>query len=358
MNRIAVIDPASYALPYDYFFLKSLSENFVIDFYCSNSRFNSEYLYKISELVNVNVISYNISNSNKLTGGVNYIRMLFDILKKKSLYQRINLQWSIVSSLDILFALLIRKKLVMTFHNAIPHDYNKNVYPPFKFIASIAKKIMFVSQYTRQAFIESYGTAFDAKSMVMNHGVMPITNNSYEIHKKCTESPKRIVFWGNVKPYKGLDFILESADKLFEAGYTIEVYGKFDSGLKSLCGELEKKGCTVRDTYLPIEEVHELLSENIILILPYKTASQSGVMYTALHYSTIFISTSVGETCQFLNASGLKDLTFDYGSLSQLMSSLKYVEENHKKINEALRNRRDEFNWRYSSEDIYFLFDD
>lgn len=358
MNRIAIIDPASYALPYDYFFIKSLSENFVIDFYCSNSLFNSEYLNKVSELVNVNVICYDISNANKIMGGLNYVRMLFDIWKNKSLYQRINLQWSIVPALDILFSLLIRKKLVMTFHNAIPHDYNNKVYLPFKLIARIAKRIMFVSQYTKDAFIESYGTTFNAKSLVMNHGVMPVTNNSIELYKKSNESPKRIVFWGNVKPYKGLDFILESADKLFEAGYTVEVYGKFDTGLKFLGSELEKKGCTVRDTYLPIEKVQELLSENIILILPYKAASQSGVMYTALHYSTIFISTSVGETSQFLKASGLKKLTFDYGSVSQLMNTLNYVEENHMKINETLRERRNDFDWIYSSESIIFLFGD
>ncbi|MNG80547.1 hypothetical protein D3C73_217850 [compost metagenome] len=358
MNRIAVVDPASYTLQYDYFFLKSLSENFVIDFYCSNSIFNSEYLNEISELINVNVICYDISNANKITGGLNYVRMLFDILKNKSLYQRINLQWSIVPSLDILFSLLIRKKLVMTFHNAIPHDYNNKVYLPFKLIARIAKRIMFVSQYTKDVFIDSYGAAFNAKSLVMNLGVMPVTNNGNGIYKRYDIPPKRIVFWGNIKPYKGLDFILESADKLFSAGYTVEVYGKFDIGLKFLSSELEKKGCTVRDTYLPIEEVQELLSENIILILPYKAASQSGVMYNALHYSTIFISTSVGETCQFLRASGLKELTFDYGSVDQLMNTLKYVDENHMKINKTLKDRKKDFDWSYSSENIRFLFGD
>lgn len=33
MNKIAIIDPASYALPYDYFFIRSLSKDYEIDFF-------------------------------------------------------------------------------------------------------------------------------------------------------------------------------------------------------------------------------------------------------------------------------------------------------------------------------------
>ncbi|HFN5758622.1 TPA: hypothetical protein ACHFML_004596, partial [Escherichia coli] len=84
-KKIAIIDPASYALPYDYFYIKSLCTYYDIDFYCSHTKYNPEYIEKIKSLDGVNVYLFNVSNTNKFVGTINYLRLLFFVFINKYL---------------------------------------------------------------------------------------------------------------------------------------------------------------------------------------------------------------------------------------------------------------------------------
>ncbi|ENL6904420.1 glycosyltransferase [Enterobacter ludwigii] len=348
MERIAIIDPASYALPYDFFYVKSLSQHYNIDFYCSRTKYNYEYVQRIKTLPNVIVYEYSISGVNKYIGVLNYIRMLFTIVSSSKKYSSINLQWSLVTLIELAFLLFVKSKLIVTFHNSVPHGKARKAYFKSKAISFIANKLLFVSNYTRDDFLLLYGNISNIKDkmFVLNHGVMPL-NIDEKMIEEFTTPPKRIVFWGNVKDYKGVDFLAEAIPFINRKGYSLEVYGKFDKDKKNLYNKLTQAGVKVVDQYLKLDEIEEILSSNIILALPYKAASQSGVMYTALYYNTVMIATDCGDPHEFLKECNLEKLSFKYNDLDSLEKSLDYLTDNYETVKERIKLSKSKYHWDY-----------
>jgi hypothetical protein len=60
--KIAIIDPSSYTLPYDYYYLKEISKYYKIDFYYSKTQYNYETINQINDTDNIKLIEYNISS--------------------------------------------------------------------------------------------------------------------------------------------------------------------------------------------------------------------------------------------------------------------------------------------------------
>lgn len=355
-KKIAIIDPASYALPYDYFYIKSLCTYYDIDFYCSHTKYNPEYIEKIKSLDGVNVYLFNVSNTNKFVGTINYLRLLFFVFINK--YLAVNFQWSILGWLDIPLLYSFKSKLIFTFHNSVPHDSISRINLRFKIIARLSKRIIFVSEFTFNDFISRYGNNFQDKSHILNHGIMPAneSDDSCNNNHPPKKFDKRIIFWGNVKKYKGVEFLCHSIPLLKVNGYTLEVYGKFDSELIPLFNEIQRQGVYVINDYLPMSEVASLLCSNAILVLPYKNASQSGVMYTALYYGMPFISSNCGEAKSFLVKYGLSDLVFEYSDQSSLIKAINYFCINEDLIREKLFKARKEFMWIYKTENLTRIF--
>ncbi|HHA1479966.1 TPA: glycosyltransferase family 4 protein [Enterobacter hormaechei subsp. xiangfangensis] len=354
MGKIAIIDPASYALPYDYFYVKSLSSFYKVDFYCSSTKFNYDYVEKLRLLPNVTVHEFQVSGVNKFRGLINYIKLLMKVALSSQKYKAINLQWSLVTFFEVIFFFYVRSKLIVTFHNSVPHNKPRKAYRNIKILAHMANKLLFVSNYTRNDFLDLYGFA-KQKCFVLNHGVMPINNEHFHC-KIFSSPPRRIVFWGNIKDYKGVDFLLDALPLFKKKGFSLEVYGKFDENKKALAQKLYHNGVKVIDGYLNLDEVEKLLSSNIALILPYKAASQSGVMYTALNYNTIILATNCGDPYEFLKECDLKELSFKYNDLISLEKSLDYLSVNHEIIKERIISSKEKYNWAFPASVLNNIF--
>ena len=187
LNRIAIIDPSSYSIPYDYFYINELSKYYKVDFYYSNTKYNYEYIEKLKNNNNVNLREYNISPivTSKLFGLVNYFKMMKDIFFDRNKYLKIHFMWSIFALGEIPFFFFIKNKLIVTFHNDVPHNYYKKTYLPYKIISKLARKVLFVSDFTKNTFIENYSKS--NKYFLIQHGIMPIDSiDENEINSKIS----------------------------------------------------------------------------------------------------------------------------------------------------------------------------
>ncbi|EPD0921581.1 glycosyltransferase [Escherichia coli] len=358
MNKIAIIDPASYALPYDYFFIRSLSKDYEIDFFCSKTKYNFDYVKKISLIPNVKVHVYNVSYGSKLLGVISYILMLLKVVFTSKKYTAINLQWSLLPYVEVIFLYIIKSKFVMTFHNSVEHGRIKKAYLKNNILASLANKIIFVSDFTKNEFLSIYNKLnnISEKSYVLKHGVMPINFDEANIKNNFFEAPRKIIFWGNVKDYKGVDFLAENIHLIIAKGYSLEIYGKFDRDKKYLINMFQRAGAKVTDEYLSLNEIEKLLSSNIILVLPYKAASQSGVMYTALNYNTVMITTDCGDPYEFLKDCDLRNLSFTYNDSASFEKALDYLSNNFLSIKERILLNKKKYQWEYSSTILKEIF--
>lgn len=340
MKYIALIDPASYTLPYDYFYINEVSKYYKIDFYYSNTKYNYDYIKKLrNNNNNINLVEYNISSSvvPKSIGLLNYIKMLSEILLKKNRYNKIHFIWNLYLPAEQIFFRLFGNKFIFTFHNNVPHSFKEKVFKPYQQINKFAQRKVFVSNFTKENFILDYGNY--GEYYLLKHGIMPISNDNKV--SNISEPSDDIYFWGRVEEYKGIDIFQK-----FLTNYHVKIYGKWNVGLSKLKNELNnKRNIEIIDRYLQNDELIDLLCSDNIFILPYIDATQSGVLYTLLAYEKVFISSDVGENSMFLKENGLDKLIFNRENEKSIIESFEFAKNNYKDIKEKLSTIKNQYRW-------------
>lgn len=111
---------------------------------------------------------------------------------------------------------------------------------------------------------------------------------------------KTLLFFGFVREYKGLHLLLDALPLIRKThpGIRLLVVGEFydsrDSYDKKL-QELQLQACvSIRDDYVPNEEVGKYFAAADCVVLPYRSATQSGIIQVAYALDMPVITTDVG----------------------------------------------------------------
>jgi glycosyltransferase involved in cell wall biosynthesis len=122
------------------------------------------------------------------------------------------------------------------------------------------------------------------------------------------EGKKNILFFGLIRTYKGLDILLEAFGKLPEDYQLIiagEPYGSFDKYQEIIDRLPNKDNIYTSLKYIKDSEVKDYFSAADIAVLPYRSATQSGISSVSYHFEVPMIVTDVG---------GLKETIGDRGT--------------------------------------------
>ena len=119
---------------------------------------------------------------------------------------------------------------------------------------------------------------------------------------------RNILFFGLIRTYKGLDILLEAFGLLPE-GYQLiiagEPYGPFDK-YQEIIDRLPNKDKIYKNLkYIKDSEVTDYFSAADLAVLPYRSATQSGISSVSYHFEVPMIVTNVG---------GLKETIGDRGT--------------------------------------------
>jgi glycosyltransferase involved in cell wall biosynthesis len=112
--------------------------------------------------------------------------------------------------------------------------------------------------------------------------------------------PWRLLFVGFVRPYKGADIGVEAVRLLRGRGVPVEltVAGEFWEPLErwqALVADERLQGAVrLRPGYLPETDLAELLAAHHLVIAPYRSATQSGIVPMAHQAGRPIVSTNVG----------------------------------------------------------------
>jgi glycosyltransferase involved in cell wall biosynthesis len=108
---------------------------------------------------------------------------------------------------------------------------------------------------------------------------------------------KTILFFGLIRDYKGLDLLIEAVGRLDES-YQLLIAGEIYGSEKKYTDQIRVSPASDRiylmNRYIPDEEVASLFSASDVCVLPYRTATQSGITATAFHFEVPIIATNVG----------------------------------------------------------------
>ena len=106
------------------------------------------------------------------------------------------------------------------------------------------------------------------------------------------------LFFGLIRDYKGLDLLLKAWAKWMPDGRKLLIAGEFYASREKYIALIEELGLRDRvvlhDRFIADEDVKYYFSAADALVLPYRTATQSGVTQIAYNFSLPMIVTRVG----------------------------------------------------------------
>lgn len=108
---------------------------------------------------------------------------------------------------------------------------------------------------------------------------------------------KTLLFFGLIREYKGLDILLE-AFKMLPDDYQLliagEPYGSFEKYEKIIDSTPGKERIHLFTNYIADKDVRTFFSASDITVLPYRSATQSGISSISYHFEIPMIVTDVG----------------------------------------------------------------
>ncbi len=144
---------------------------------------------------------------------------------------------------------------------------------------------------------------------IVKKALMPSFNeiNPKQVSKDSSQhllglrNKKVLLFFGFVRPYKGLVYLLRSMVPLVKKFSDIHllIVGEFMKGskeeyLKVISEYSLHNYVTIIDHYVPTEQIHQYFCAADIAVLPYTTATQSAVVQLAYSYNKPVLVTDVG----------------------------------------------------------------
>lgn len=215
------------------------------------------------------------------------------------------------------------KKLVCTIHNVVGHDSGP-LARPLSSLMFLLPDIFIVHTRSNKAQLETFFNVPSAKIRVVPHGIYNFYRDrevpQFAARKKLGIPPKAkvLLFFGNIRPYKGIDELLPAFISAREKirGLFLIVAGKpWNSGLGNQISEglarvKEKK---LALGYIASSEIKYYFSAADAIVLPYKDfAAQSGPGNIALAFEKPLVVSDCG---------GLPELVKDKGVIFEAGNS-------------------------------------
>ncbi|MDH3214719.1 MAG: glycosyltransferase [Candidatus Krumholzibacteria bacterium] len=112
-------------------------------------------------------------------------------------------------------------------------------------------------------------------------------------------SGRIILFFGYIRRYKGLDVLIEAfAESVQRLDSTLLIVGEFYESKQAYIDMIRKLGIEAKvvlvDRYVPNEDVEKFFVASDVVVLPYRSATQSAIVQVAYSFDRPVIVTSVG----------------------------------------------------------------
>lgn len=188
---------------------------------------------------------------------------------------------------------------VVTIHDATPHLGEEDFYAGWEgrlqqWIRRNASGIIVHGEEQRQILVRN-GRLEAGKIEVVPHG-------AYDFYRRwlqpgIVEERSSVLFFGRIRRYKGLDLFIQ-AEPLITAQVPdakFVIAGSGDSLEPYRRMMVHPQRFTVYNYRIPYDEVAELFQKASVVALPYREASQSGVLALAYAFGKPVVATQVGS---------------------------------------------------------------
>lgn len=276
---------------------------------------------------------------------------------------------------------ILGKDLVFTAHNinAGDRDGYDNVFNrlSLKFMYRVMDHIFVHTERMKKQLNEEYGISQSNITVIpfgINNYVPSTRISSVEARGKlCLErEATTILFFGNIAPYKGLDQLILAFNKIVDmtrktrliiAGQINKGSEQYWNRVQLMIGGQGVDACIVKNIdFIPDEEVEIYFKAADVVVLPYRSISQTGVLFLAYNFGLPAIVTDVGslredviegETGFICNPDDPDDLA-DKINLYFKSDLFRNLERNREKIKEWAKNKH---SWEIVAEKTYKVYE-
>ena len=134
---------------------------------------------------------------------------------------------------------------------------------------------------------------------------------------------KKVLFFGRMNPYKGVDNLLKIVQGCPDIHF--DIVGRVDPQMESVVAELRKKNnVNFNGNYVTDEEMKIAFTGCDWVIIPYNSASQSGVIIDAYKFSRPVIAFNVGAISEQVD-DGVSGYLVDLKNIKQFVKKLRYA---------------------------------
>lgn len=248
---------------------------------------------------------------------------------------------------------------ILLCHNIFPHEIPR-VPGAYWLVRRMIKKVF------RQAdgfLVHSEKMSSQVSSYNRDAEVCSILHPVYDFFQKMEKKrqhPKnqnkgnriRLLFFGKIRAYKGLEVFLRALVLLKERGvhYRATVAGEFYIDDKPFKDMVEHQNISDQvvwhDHYIPNEEVSSLFRETDLVVLPYLDATQSGVVPLAFGFCKPVVVSDVGSLGEVVE-DGKTGYLVPPGDASALADSITFFSQdpNASLLEKNIRQIRSDFSW-------------
>ncbi len=194
-------------------------------------------------------------------------------------------------------------KVICQIDNVEPHEHHVIDKPCNKYFLNSVDGFIYMSDQVGNELREYT----DAEALFSPHPMFDNLGQRVDREQACAalgldERDQYALFFGLIRDYKGLDMLLEAWANMRDAGATkgrkLIVAGEFYTSREKYIEQIERLGIgdeiILHDHFIDDRDVANYFSLSDFIVLPYHTATQSGVTQIAYNFCTPMIVTKVG----------------------------------------------------------------
>lgn len=262
---------------------------------------------------------------------------------------------------------LKKTKILFLCHNVFPHER----FPMDHFLTKQVLKqgdCFIVHSAQDEEDLKSIRTdAIYVKTVLPTFNAFKLQNMSMQEARrqlKLSMDKKVLLFFGFVRKYKGLKYLLQAIQQVEQQLLDVKllIVGDFDSDKHMYLDMIQElkiqESIEIYDGYIPDKEVEKFFAASDLVVLPYESATQSGIVQIAYGFEKPIVAT---------NAGGLPEVVID--GKTGFIAKAKDSDDLADKIIRFFKERRadefkneiikenDKYSWNHLSSSVEKLFE-
>lgn len=242
-------------------------------------------------------------------------------------------------------------KVIAILDNVIPHERHFYDTPLTKYFLKGADGYVVLCDAVRDDLLKFRPDAryLNTPHPLYSHFGERVEREVAERRLAIRPGKKNLLFFGLIREYKGLDILIEAFSRL-DSSYNLiiagEPYGSFEKYAKLIEQSPNRENIYLETEYIPDNKVPLYFSAADLCVLPYRSATQSGISSIATYYEVPMVTTDVGGLKEMFEGKGTGIVVEQISSEAIKEAILRFFSKGEReKFGENIKKEKERLNW-------------